>query len=313
MRSVFKVLVLGLLASLFLPVWLSQAAELEVVKISSAIRVLEPLSIATATNDSSLSHVGPNGQKIQTIVLNDWADETEEDEKSETKIENFAAACTAKPSSDDGEIFMGTSREVAKTRVAKAPIEEPNLTVKSYQASHPTDSEMQILSISKNCDTERVAAENRNVTVAAYLVAAKKEGDNDFHFILQDKDCDSPECRLTVEVSGIPRLNGSKADLKTARQYFEEQWPLYSGHSDVPGSGNYLFFETPIFVRVTGSAFYDADHPVNPATGTGPVGPTGFKTGSAWEIHPVTSFEFDPQTEVSLYALINRNLGADAE
>jgi hypothetical protein len=91
--------------------------------------------------------------------------------------------------------------------------------------------------------------------------------------------------------------------LKAARQSFKEQFRLYTGVDEVPGSGGYLSFEKPILVRVTGWAFYDSDHPVNPSTGTVPVGPPGHKPGSTWEVHPVMSFEFDPHGEVSPFAL----------
>jgi hypothetical protein len=63
---------------------------------------------------------------------------------------------------------------------------------------------------------------------------------------------------------------------------------------------------TPILVRVTGSAFYDTDHEIDLSKGTGPVGPEGYKPGSTWEIHPVTSLEFDPRIERSLFSLMAR-------
>jgi hypothetical protein len=241
-------------------------------------------------------------------VLSDWKEEEEpiEVQNEFNTRHHLPTACTAIPSVNDGETFFGTSREVAKTQVADSPVEEANLTVKGYYTSHPSDADMQKSSISTSCDAERVDVERKNVTVAAYLIAAKKENDNDYHLILQDKDCKDPRCRLTVEMSGIPRLNGSQTVLKTARQAFKEQLLLYTPSIEFPDSGHYLFFKTPILVRVTGSAFYDADHPVNPDTGTGPVGPDCCKPGSTWEVHPVTSFEFVPQTEVSPFALINR-------
>ena len=243
---------------------------------------------------------------MRIAIRSDWSDE-QEPTKQGFEMESLPAACTPKPSSDDGETFEGTSRELAKTEIAEGDIESVNLTVRGFHASHPSDLEMQQLHISRRCNSLRREAEERNVTVAAYLVAAKKEEDNDYHLILQDKDCQEPACRLTVEVSGVPRLAVSRGKLKAARQYFEEQWPLYTGLEQVPGSGKYLFFATPILIRVTGSAFYDTDHEIDLAKGTGPVGPEGYKPGSAWEVHPVTSFEFDPRTERSLFVLLSRN------
>ncbi|BCM17831.1 hypothetical protein [Mesorhizobium sp. J8] len=283
----------------------------EVLKITTAPKVLDALQLDAEAGSDRQEHVAPNGRTVTTIVRSDWADEEENGAFGLEAV--LPAACTPVPRDNDGETFHGTSREVAKTRIAEAPIEEDNLTVKSYQASHPTDAEMQAGLISKKCDQVRVDAENRNVTVAAYLVAAKKEDDNDYHFILQDSGCIKPECRLTVEISGVPRLGQSEQKLKVTRAYFEQQWPLYSGHNEVPGSGRYLFFVTPVLVRVTGSAFYDSDHPVDLSSGTGPVGPEELKPGSAWEIHPVTNFEFDPRTELSLFALLNRLPASDSK
>jgi hypothetical protein len=255
-------------------------------------------------------HVAPTGQTIKTVVLDGWPDEEEADAEIMAALPE---ACTPVPKDSDGITFWGTTREIAKTRLAEAPIEEANLTVKGFHASHPTDAEMRERHISTRCDTARVDDEKRNVTVAAYLIAAKKEKDNDYHLIIQDNGCKKPECRLTVEVSGLPRLTGSKAALKTSREYFEQQWPLYSKHDALPGSGDFLFLPTPVLVRVIGSTFYDVDHQIDAQTGTGAVGPEGYKPGSAWEVHPIKSIEFAPQTEVSLFALMSRNANADVQ
>jgi hypothetical protein len=167
---------------------------------------------------------------------------------------------------------------------------------------------MRAQGIKRRCDSQRVPDEEKNVTVAAYLIAAAKERDNDFHLILQDKDCTDPSCRLSVEVIGRPRRdNSSSGVLKAARQFFQEQWPLYSKEHDIPTVGSFDFVIKPVLVRVTGSVFYDVDH------GAGHSGPPGYKPGSAWEIHPVTSFEFDPKTRHSLFALISRNSAFDRQ
>ena len=51
----------------------------------------------------------------------------------------------------------------------------------------------------------------------------------------------------------------------------------------------YVKFDPPIPVRVTGSLFWDIEHPP-PNT----VGPTDRRPKTAWEIHPVTKIEFEP-------------------
>jgi hypothetical protein len=45
-------------------------------------------------------------------------------------------------------------------------------------------------------------------------------------------------------------------------------------------SHGYKKFDPPIAVDLTGSVFFDVDHPA------GAIGPAGLKPSSAWEIHP---------------------------
>jgi hypothetical protein len=283
----------------------ANGAEIQTLEISSAPRVLEPQEVFTGGQ----THVGPNGEAITTVISSDWKQETEPFEVTNdfNAGHPLPPSCSPQPSpsADDGETFFGTNREVAKTHLAKSPVEEANLTVKGYLASLPSDAHMHELKISIRCDTDRVDVEKRYVTVAAYLIAVLKEKDNDYHLILEDKDCKDPSCRLTVEISGIPRLNGSQAVLKAARQSFEKQLRGWKPPIEVPQVGG-LSLPEPVLVRVTGWAFYDSDHPIDPNTGIAPVGPPGHHPGSAWEVHPVTSFELGPQGEVSSFALTHR-------
>lgn len=280
-----------------------RAEDVQSIDIKKAPQVLTDLTLAEKDIEGTRSIQLPSGQVVRAVVRSDWPAELEEPEGLETF--SLRPGCTPKPQSDDGEIFLGTNREVAKTVVAKADIEPSNLSVVGFHSSHPSDEDMRQQGIKKDCNYSRVESELRNVTVAAYLVVAKKESDNDFHLILEDAGCAEPSCRLTVEISGIPRMEESANLLTATRELFEHQWSQYTPFAELPGTDKYIEFTTPILVRVTGSMFYDADHPIDPATGTGPVGPEKHKPGSAWEVHPVTSFEFLPQTDVSLYALMS--------
>ena len=58
----------------------------------------------------------------------------------------------------------------------------------------------------------------------------------------------------------------------------------FAGH--LPGSQSYHRFHPPVAVTVSGSLFYDVDHP------PGAVGPVWAKPKTAWEIHPVTALSF---------------------
>jgi hypothetical protein len=82
---------------------------------------------------------------------------------------------------------------------------------------------------------------------------------------------------MNAEISGLPP-HGSRSfsTLKNARNEFESLF------GDELMSGGYTQF-TPTHMRITGSLFYDIDHPA------GAVGPRRHVPASAWEIHPVTS------------------------
>ena len=125
--------------------------------------------------------------------------------------------------------------------------------------------------------------EQRNVTLVAYLVATKKETDNDFHMILATT-ADGAGPYLTAEVSGLPRMGtaADKATLTAARQQYRV---VMAGL--VPGK-NYKLVDPPLPITVTGSLFYDMDHL------PGVVGTGSFKPDTSWEIHPVTSIAAAP-------------------
>ena len=88
---------------------------------------------------------------------------------------------------------------------------------------------------------------------------------------------------INVEISGLPSSGQFRTPLKQVRDKFK----AYLG-TEISGSGYHKFVDAPIPVTITGSLFYDIDHP------PGVVGPTGMRPKTAWEIHPVTDIEFEP-------------------
>jgi hypothetical protein len=148
--------------------------------------------------------------------------------------------------------------------------------------------------ISTRCDEVRVDAEKRMVTVLGYIYATKKEDDNDYHLILGTKTCKKPDCFMTAEVSGVPRLSKDRAKLEKARDEFEDQITSFTPSGGMPTGSDYLRFQTPIPVQVTGPLFYDADHKIDRDTREGGVGPAWARPSTSWEIHPVVRIEFDP-------------------
>lgn len=193
------------------------------------------------------------------------------------------AAATA-PGVSANETFTGTDRLTPKTTIVDAEIEDfPTVgaLVNELLTKHP-DADMKSLGIKRNTDT-RVDAEKRNVRVRGFIHAFKKEGDNDYHVILGDGLGAENPAYLNVEVSGIP-VGGGNANRQRLIQVRDEfKATLNLGPN---GPNGYKRPHDPIPVKITGSLFWDVDHP------PGAVGPSGLKPTTSWEIHPVSAIEF---------------------
>lgn len=186
---------------------------------------------------------------------------------------------------DPNNTFKGTDRKVPKTTiVTDAPVKTFD-TVAAVLATLVPDAEMKASSGLTPSSATRVPAEKRNVKVTGFIHAFKKESDNDYHVILGDGP-DAEPAFMNVEVSGIPvgGTTQNRTQLATVRNVFKTA--LQTGET---GPAGYKKPHDPIPVRVTGSLFWDVDHPA------GVVGPTGMRPKTAWEIHPVSEIEFlDP-------------------
>ena len=185
---------------------------------------------------------------------------------------------------DTSNVFTGTDRRGAKTSLASGLI-EPYPSVVSLRSTLRTDDYMRSLGIRRSAGSGRSAEEQRNTRVDGFIYAAKKESDNDFHLIVGDRLCTQGSCLITVEISGIPAelSNPDRRALIDARCKFLAH---FSGKE--PGRSQYIKYDPPLHVSVTGSPFFDVDHPA------GIVGPAKLKPDTAWEIHPVSDITFEP-------------------
>jgi hypothetical protein len=189
--------------------------------------------------------------------------------------------------------YIGHDRKAAKTSIATGPH-------KSYAALGELLDELQqqapdqaMLShdppITRDPDSARVAEEDRNVTVPAWLYAAKKEAnDNDFHLIIGTDPRAAPVRYMNSEISGLPAGGPARAALRVPRQAFKD---FLGERQESVGTVGYLRFEDPVPVRVTGSLFYDVDH--LPGV-VGSFTPPQRVPATAWEIHPITEIVFEP-------------------
>lgn len=185
-----------------------------------------------------------------------------------------------------GDAFKGTARKAAKISIARAKIERFS-DLKKLIATLPDDQDMidhdPKIEVDKKSD--RVSEEERNVRVRAFLYAASREDDNDFHLIIGRK----PGLSLlfmTAELSGLPpKTSKAFAKLKRSRDAYKGFFK-----NKTPNSG-YDFYDPPIPVEIQGSLFFDMSH----ARGGHP-GPRKLRKHipTIWEIHPIMDIIFEP-------------------
>jgi hypothetical protein len=194
------------------------------------------------------------------------------------------ALSTARPAPVDNT-FRGTARRAAKISIANAELETfddlsdliDTLPGHRKMSNHPD--------ISKDARNNRVEEEKRNVRVRAFLYAASREDDNDYHLII-GRDPSDAQRYMTIEISGLPPANSRHfVKLKDARDayfaFFDDR---------LPGT-SYDFYDPPIPVEIEGSLFFDLSH----ATGGRP-GPSSLRPHMpvVWEIHPISKIVLEP-------------------
>ena len=185
-----------------------------------------------------------------------------------------------------GDAFRGTARKAAKLTIADAGV-EPFEDVNDLIETLPTEEGMisHQPPITTDAASGRVDEEKRNVHIRAFLYAASREDDNDYHLIV-GRATDRDPMYMTIELSGLPPDDSEHfSRLKAAREGYTE---FFGG--DLPGA-SYDFYDPPIPVEVEGSLFFDMSH----AFGSRP-GPASLRPHmpTIWEIHPITNIVFEP-------------------
>ncbi len=141
----------------------------------------------------------------------------------------------------------------------------------------PQDSKMakDFPALLRKADTARVAQENRNVKVNAWIYHASREDDRDFHVVVGS----TPELTTTTifmntEISGLPPERPTRSPFPQRRANIQK---ILKTHRNERG-----LFVKPVAVAMTGPLFWDGEHrfPRN-------VGPEVIRPTKAWEIHPV--------------------------
>lgn len=198
-----------------------------------------------------------------------------------------AAALRAQPFAPVSDNFAGTARKIAKLSIASGPVKAFK-DLKALVDSLTPDSKMlkHKPKITDDAKSDRVAEEKFNVRVSAFLYAASRETDNDFHLIV-GTDPKGPKLTcMTMEVSGLPPKSATSfAKLEQARNSFKQLVD-----NKLPGAG-YHFYRPPIPITIGGSLFFDVTH----AKGGHP-GPADLRPHipTIFEVHPVTELAFAP-------------------
>jgi hypothetical protein len=184
----------------------------------------------------------------------------------------------------DQLVFAGRFRAQAKTtKVSGAPkvyasVQEYLEDVVSPLNDHDVREQFPEV---KNRDAGRVEPEKHPVRVHAKLYAVRLEADKDFHCIIGDGESGP---YITAEVSGLPRQGATTAFVGVRKQLRQ----LVGNSGIEEAKRRYHRPSPPIPVVVTGSLFYDAEHPprsIGP-NASGPSRPAR-KAVTQWEIHPV--------------------------
>ncbi|HKB04407.1 MAG TPA: hypothetical protein VKD90_19445 [Gemmataceae bacterium] len=245
--------------------------------------VYQPAVVATVPAEPVQYFVSPKGRTYRFTVSRE--------PRFEFERKAVFPPTAAPPGPDD---FTGEDRGKAKTSISGGPtttFASLGALLDDVVGNFPDDQmRHRTPPLKRDFDFDRVAEEDRNVTVPAWLYAVKKEqNDNDYHLIVGTDPAAEPVRYMNMEITGLPLGGVHREALKAPRQALKDY--LQAHHHTVTTSTGYFRFEDPVPVRITGSLFYDIDH------APGVVG--SFKEpkrvpATAWEVHPVTEIVFEP-------------------
>ena len=186
-----------------------------------------------------------------------------------------------------GDTFQGSSRKAAKLSLSSAKMKSFK-DVAALLKTLPAIATMTKLFPpgSDGPTSQRVSQEERNVHLRAFLYAASRESDNDFHLIIGGSPSVSPAVYMTIEVSGLPPQNSPTFSILNGvrdafKHFFGTRLP----------TATYDFYDPPIPVELEGSLFFDVKHAKGQRPGPATLRP---HMPTIWEIHPISKLVFEP-------------------
>jgi hypothetical protein len=255
--------------------------------LDSIMDVIQLPSAPPAPTALGAAAAPPAASKYRIIRTNEVDEyESEKMPSSMAALNTFLmSAAAAAPAGDN---FKGTARKAAKLSIVSGTTKN-FADLKDLMATLPSHEVMKALKIKTTATSDRVAQEKRNVRVRAFIYAASREDDNDFHLIIGRDPETAPELYMTMELSGLPPSSSAAfKKLKAARDAYKG---FFANHpSGLPGL-SYDFYDPPVPVEIEGSLFWDASH----SSGSRP-GPKSLKSRMpvVWEVHPISKIVYEP-------------------
>jgi hypothetical protein len=249
--------------------------------------IMEVIALPAAPTTLAAA-AGPEGASKYRIIRTNEVDEYESEKLPSSMAALNSFLMSAAAAAPAGDSFGGTARKAAKLSIAKGTIKDfPDL--KDLMATLPSHEVMKALKIKTTATSDRVAQEKRNVRVRAFIYAASREDDNDYHLIIGRNHKTGLEMYMTMELSGLPPASSAAfKKLKATRDAYKD---FFANHpKGLPGL-SYDFYDPPIPVEIEGSLFWDASH----SSGSRP-GPKSLKSRMpvVWEVHPISKIVFEP-------------------
>lgn len=221
----------------------------------------------------------PSGKLIEVEMVEEVSDE-ESPEEMETRRGSEFSCVTP--------IFAGKVRKFSKTIPHSGGRSKSFKSIADLLKWLPSDSSMKFRTpkIDRGENSQRVAEEQRNIILKkVYIVSIYRVEDNDFHVVLCDIPIyDGKAALFTAEISGLP--SADQASSSTMNELENVREAITKQLGDLNCGRTFMFKKGGLPVKVRGSLFFDIHH-------AGQVhGRQGLHPKSAWEIHPVTKFEW---------------------
>ncbi len=247
--------------------------------------VLSQTLLAPATSPEGAAADEPAGPRLAYRILR--TNQTDPYDTAQEPDEALLAELALAQA--PGDEFRGTARKAAKISISHVET-EVFTDLADLIATLPSHAEMvnHDPPIKTGATSGRVEKEHRNVRVRAFLYAASREDDNDYHLIV-GRDPDKSPMYMTVELSGTPPESSAHFErLMAARTVFKE---FFRGDPSLLPGLSYDFYDPPIEMDVEGSLFFDIGH----AHGSRP-GPASLRDDMPviWEIHPISELVMEP-------------------